>query len=238
MDDSSDRARELIARYRHARTLDQAARARVHARLVTSTAAAPNVVALPRRRLITVTLLALATAAAVILAARWAASPSALADRRPADADAAAFGRQDDPPQPTELRPAEPPSIPATPQAPVTVPPRSPAPQPLAPEAPAIDRPASAPAIDPVLAAELALVDAAKRALAAGDAALALDRLAEHARDFRRGQLAEERQALRVEALCAAGKRPQARAEATLFVREYPASTHADRIARACPATP
>ena len=109
------------------------------------------------------------------------------------------------------------------------MPPRSPAPQPLAPVAPAIDRPASAPAIDPVLAAELALVDAAKRALAAGDAARALDRLAAHARDFRRGQLAEERQALRVEALCAAGKRPQARAEATLFLREYPASTHADR---------
>lgn len=233
MDDSSDRARELIARYRNARTLDQAARARVHARLVASTAAAPNVVALPRRRLLTVTLLALATAAAVILAARWAASPSTLADRRPADADAAAFDRQDDPPQSTELRPAEPPSIPATPQAPVTVPPRSPAPQPLAPVSPAIDRPAN-----PVLAAELALVDAAKRALAAGDAALALDRLGAHARDFRRGQLAEERQALRVEALCAAGKRPQARAEATLFLREYPASTHADRIARACPATP
>jgi hypothetical protein len=185
-----------------------------------------------------VTLLALATAAAVILAARWAARPSTLADRRPADADAAAFGRPDDPPQTTELRPAEPPSIPAAPQTPVTVPPRSPAPQPLAPVAPAIDRPANTPAIDPVLAAELALVDAAKRALAAGDAALALDRLAAHARDHRRGQLAEERQALRVEALCAAGKRPQARAEATLFLREYPASTHADRIARACPATP
>ncbi len=103
-----------------------------------------------------------------------------------------------------------------------------------APSAPAIDVSAlplvtasAAPAPmatsrDVELGKERALVDAARSALARGDATSALARIDEHARTFPRGQLAEPRDALRIQALVMAGRADEARAAATRFERGYP----------------
>ena len=40
---------------------------------------------------------------------------------------------------------------------------------------------------------------------------------------------------LRIEALCAAGKAPQARAEVALFLRAFPRSAHRQRVRASCP---
>ena len=46
--------------------------------------------------------------------------------------------------------------------------------------------------------------------------------------------LVEERKALRIQALCAAGKAPQGRAERAAFLRDHAGSAHADRVRAAC----
>ena len=87
------------------------------------------------------------------------------------------------------------------------------------------------------LAAELALVDAARRALADEDADRALELARRHARLHRAGVLAEERNAIEAVALCKLG-RPRARAVADRFLREHPRSTHIDRVHAACIGAP
>lgn len=74
----------------------------------------------------------------------------------------------------------------------------------------------------------------AKEALAAGDAAGALAITEEHARLFPGSALADARSALRIEALCALGKREQARGEARVFVDARPGSPVTARIERSC----
>lgn len=61
------------------------------------------------------------------------------------------------------------------------------------------------------LKAELALVSAAKQQLRGGQVEAALRSLDDHARKFANGQLAEERDELRVEALCVLGRTDEAR---------------------------
>lgn len=95
--------------------------------------------------------------------------------------------------------------------------------------------PAADPAIDE-LQAELILVQKARRALRDQRPNRALEVLDAHARAFPQGQMREDRLVLRIEALCAAGKGPQARAEARLFLRAFPASAHAGRVRAACSA--
>jgi hypothetical protein len=91
-------------------------------------------------------------------------------------------------------------------------------------------------AIADALAAELALVREARTALRADRPAQALALLDAHARAFPAGQMREDRQVLRIEALCAAGKVPQARAEAAMFLRTFVGSAHAVRVRNACAA--
>lgn len=91
------------------------------------------------------------------------------------------------------------------------------------------------PPVVPALERELALLRAARDALARHDAAAAAAALAEHAAEFPRGHLREERLLLRVEALCAAGSRVDARREAAEFAAAHPASPHAKKILRVCP---
>ncbi len=100
------------------------------------------------------------------------------------------------------------------------------------PAAPAAEGPAVE-ATD-ALMAELALVREARNALRAESPARALELLDAHARAFPAGQMREDRLALRVEALCAAGKAAQARAEAALLQRAYPGSAHAQRVRTTC----
>lgn len=74
------------------------------------------------------------------------------------------------------------------------------------------------------LAAERALLDTARVALARGELDKVLDAVARHERDFPKGKLAEEREAIAVRALARAGRRDEARARGERFLRSYPQS--------------
>lgn len=74
------------------------------------------------------------------------------------------------------------------------------------------------------LAAESALLDIARVAVADGDAARALDAIGRHRAEFPNGVLAEERDALAVKALHQAGRDAEARARLTRFEAAYPES--------------
>jgi hypothetical protein len=84
------------------------------------------------------------------------------------------------------------------------------------------------------LGAEAALLQRAQTALATGAPAAALLQLEQHAREFPAGVLAPERAALRVVALCAAGREAEGRAEAASFLRAHAGSVLAERVRGAC----
>ena len=90
------------------------------------------------------------------------------------------------------------------------------------------------PADTSTLAAETALLQRAQSALADGDPGAALVRLDEHREGFADGVLAREREALRVTALCDAGRREDSRAAAAAFIRRHPRSMLADRVQGVC----
>jgi hypothetical protein len=83
------------------------------------------------------------------------------------------------------------------------------------------------------LAAERALLADARAAMQAADAPRALAILDEHARRFAHGQLAEERDAMRVAALWLAGDHEGARARAGEFARRHPDSLFLPSVQRA-----
>jgi len=96
-------------------------------------------------------------------------------------------------------------------------------------------RPASDPTAAPVLAGrtpfgagavrvEMRLLQQARVAVAREDFSPALQLLAEHARRFKRGRLAEEREALRVKALAGLDRRDDARRAAAEFEANFPRS--------------
>lgn len=74
------------------------------------------------------------------------------------------------------------------------------------------------------LAAERALLDVASSALARGMPDEALEAVERHARDYPRGILVEEREAVEVKALVASGRTDEAKARATSFRARYPKS--------------
>jgi outer membrane protein assembly factor BamD (BamD/ComL family) len=74
------------------------------------------------------------------------------------------------------------------------------------------------------LGVERSLVDQARSALARQDYASALTALEDHEKRFPRGQLAEERSALKVVALNGAGRHDDARAAAKAFKARWPDS--------------
>lgn len=80
---------------------------------------------------------------------------------------------------------------------------------------------------------ERALVDTARTALARGRSADALTAIEEHTRRFPRGRLAEEREALAVQALALTGDRAGALARAARFRRAYPNSIFGSAVDRA-----
>jgi hypothetical protein len=105
-----------------------------------------------------------------------------------------------------------------------------PAPRPVR-TAPVVASPAVAPSAPPPppesdkdLAAERSLLEVARTAFSRGQPKDALDQLDLHERQFPTGRLSEEREALRVMALAASGKRQDARARAARFVQEHPDS--------------
>ena len=101
------------------------------------------------------------------------------------------------------------------------------------PNAPAIATAKNKPTPADTLAAELALLEAAH---AAADPAASLIELERHLARFPRGELADERELLRIEALCRLDRLADARALAERFVAEHPNSALRRRISSACPA--
>ena len=71
---------------------------------------------------------------------------------------------------------------------------------------------------------ELSLMGQARAAVARGDYAGALTPIAEHARRFKAGRLAEEREALLVKSLAGLGRREEARRAASAFRVRFPRS--------------
>ncbi|RYZ07254.1 MAG: hypothetical protein EOO73_12880 [Myxococcales bacterium] len=80
------------------------------------------------------------------------------------------------------------------------------------------------------LSREIALIDGARRALTAGDAAAALRELDDHDRRARTGTLDREAQLLRIDALASAGRNDAARALAERYLVSYPNDPHAARL--------
>ncbi len=83
---------------------------------------------------------------------------------------------------------------------------------------------AAAPAHSSQLSAERILLDEARAALAQGDPARAIDRLERHRRAFPAPLLAEERDAMWIQALVKAGRYDEARARAATFQKRSPDS--------------
>jgi hypothetical protein len=101
---------------------------------------------------------------------------------------------------------------------------------------------ASAIAIDagpePAIAREVAVLRAARAALSRGDATGTLTLLDEYGRAFPGGALGEERDAVRVEALCASGRASEARTAAERFERAFPGSPYLAGVRSACALSP
>jgi hypothetical protein len=102
------------------------------------------------------------------------------------------------------------------------------------PEAPKVKKPKKPPVGSSMLAAELAVLKGAERALEEGEPKKALALLDRHEATYGQGQLREDRLALRIRALCALGKGAQARGEAHVFERDFPTSPHLKKIRTAC----
>jgi len=107
-------------------------------------------------------------------------------------------------------------------------PPSSPAPTALAPpttnpsESKSASPTASAP--DATLTRERMILDVARTALGRNDAANALEAVDRHQREFPRGQMAEEREAIAIQALVKLGRTQEAAVRGTRFRRRFPSS--------------
>ena len=86
----------------------------------------------------------------------------------------------------------------------------------------------------PAIGGELGMLQKAQRELRGGDADGALEVLDAHERKYGKGSLGEERMAVRVFALCEAGRVAEARGAAARFLAAHPQSPLASRVARAC----
>jgi hypothetical protein len=133
------------------------------------------------------------------------------------------------PPSPARVvyveRPTAPASDPVPAVAAETSSARSLSPAPAVPELHAESPSAKAATARPLtLSAERALLDDARGALAAGDAARALSRLDEHVRRFPKPRLAEEREALAIQALVLLKRYDEARERAAHFKATTPNS--------------
>jgi hypothetical protein len=101
-------------------------------------------------------------------------------------------------------------------------------------------RPAPAPVAQPALpdlGAEMALLQTANAALGRGQVEQALSVLANYDRTFGTGQLAEERSALGVLALCAAGRNDEAIRAHKRFLQRWPKSPLVARLVSSCAAS-
>lgn len=103
---------------------------------------------------------------------------------------------------------------------------------PTPPTPPAAPAP-SAPSVTGNMAAERRLLDVARTALGRGNGVDALAACDEHARKFPSGLLAEEREAIAVQALVESKRVPEARVRSDRFRRSYPKSILLPAVAAA-----
>jgi hypothetical protein len=99
--------------------------------------------------------------------------------------------------------------------------------------APVVEPVAAPPEADPLLA-ELSLLQRAQRAMRAGQPRDALELAARHATLYPTSQMALERDALRVFALCALGRKGEARTLATGLLAEAPRSPLRTSLEESC----
>ena len=93
---------------------------------------------------------------------------------------------------------------------------------------------ANEPTKGPGLDEELALVKRIRSAMDRGDDQRVLTLAAEHRRTFAGGVLTDEVKLMRMQALCGAGRRDEARREADAFLRNNPKSPLANRVRSVC----
>lgn len=103
----------------------------------------------------------------------------------------------------------------------------------VAPKPSVAPSPSNAPDLE--LAAERALVDRARSALSAGQPSAAVDAVDAHATRFPKGRLAEEREALAVQALARSGNTTAAKRRADAFRKTYPNSIFGPAVDLAAP---
>lgn len=259
MTELSPIAKNALAALRTRDALDPVVKARLRARIDASIAgeghAPPTRAAIDAKGIAIRIALPVAIAAAVLLAL-WSVSPSDPHDatrQTSARSDQAAYGAApepaatavpglDDRTATDRAEPADEAAPSHDPQHALPQPPGVDAPVPgPAPREPAPRRkdagersdppPASA---DTTLAQELRVLARARAALREGDPTRALAALKSHAEAFTEGQLGEDREALRVEALCAAGRVDDARAAARAFAQGWPRSPHVARVQKIC----
>lgn len=212
MNDLSPETRGLLASLAPSHDPPPDAAPRVHARVAERLAAAPSATPAAAWKL-------WAGVGVTVLALGWWATrpPSAVAPPTPRPAPAVVAPAPSPPPVV-----APPPVVLAPPV--VAAPPTVPAP--AAAAAPRVER--------DDLPAELRWIERAQTALAAGDPGAAQAALRGHARAFPRGHLAEEREALTVQCLCASGRAEEARRAAAAFVARHPTSPQSARVRRTC----
>lgn len=117
----------------------------------------------------------------------------------------------------------------------VSIPPEVVVPEEIAEEVPAAPKPqrsVRATIAQESYAAELELLTRAQVASAGRDYTNALALVAEHARRFPNGRLAEEREALRVRSLTGAGRAEEAQRAASAFAERFPRSVLLSRSGR------
>jgi hypothetical protein len=150
-------------------------------------------------------------------------------------------------PAPDEPLPPEPETLQPEPAEPVPVEPApvEPAPVEPAPVEPSLEPPSpsetskpkptpKAPAQPKSLADEVALMQTLSTALKQEDSSKVLALVAEHERDFQKGQFIEERRAAKARALCRSGKLAAGKREAESFASRWPDSIHLTFVNQAC----
>jgi hypothetical protein len=259
MTDLSPTARDALAALRARDALDPAARSRLRARIDTSIAAGDGGSAPLDTRAIAIRIALPVAIAAAVLLALWAIAPRRGATRADRGVEGqAAYGaapRGGDSAEAATRQGASVRDDEAPEDVPVDregLPPTNASTEPIATSTAAhADRPArtaarapgdrdshraEAPsaATDTTLAEEMRLLRRARAAMRDHDPARALTALQAHAESFSDGQMSEDRDALRVEALCAADRRDDARAAAAAFARAWPRSPHGARVQKIC----
>lgn len=225
MDEPSSEARHVLAAYRRARAADPALHARVRGRIASSVES--RTVRDTNRTGVAIALgLLLAALVVLFVALLWSLvrERDELRQGAPSSAQRDAATKRE---LPVVTPPAELPTTPTVVERDEHVPPA------VTPEAPR-RAPERALPTTADLQRELELLRDAKGHRDAGVPAKSLAVLAQHAREFPQGQLAEERDAIAIEIRCKTAERPRARRELETFASTHPSSTHLARLRRAC----